>query len=933
MEQPIKYSDLIQPDDSITNLIKQLDEANEAYNNIGNSIRAEASRIASAMNTISGATQSGRSATRGYSEDAQKLLKAESDLNFARSETARKIAELNAMKKDEQTITKLTVQLNRAAEGSYEALSAQYSLNKIRLNAMTEEERKNTEQGRKLEAETRDIYDRMNELQKATGKYTLEVGNYEKAVGQMMGTQSRWMGNLQMLNSLFAGGLSNGIKAAGSAVAGFGKQLLALLANPVVAVIAAITAAFLALKQAISSSEENTRALERVLAPFQRILTGIMAVLQEVAGWLLRAVEGAEKLAMGFSRMAERLPVIGKYLRQVNNALDENVRLTRERQELEDMERKYSVQNALMARNAAKFRADAEKTSDPKRRAQLLKMAQAAETSAMYNELHLAKEDLRIKEELAKQSQNDKKVNDDIAAARARVYQVEERFYQRQVRLNSKLRKEQEKMNRSASGGSGGGDDTLAEQQRIADERLAIEQKTEEIRISMIEDDFSREYATIVNNYDQQILALQKKGEKDIELRESVNKQILMLEAKRDNDLADLTIKFGKKQEQEQKKIADDKKKAADEVLRTQTDVINKEADLADLQISNMQVSETEKTDLRIKAEKDRLQKIYDLNVKAGKDMTELDRRLFEEQMKALDQEAQKNMGKRDFFDLVGLNLPDEKKEAITQSFDFAKQQLNDYINAWVEAANKKVELATKEVDSAQAALDAERQARAEGYASNVAYAQKELDMAKKNQEKALREQERAQRAKLLMDSIMQASNLITASTLIWSQLGFPWAIPALAVMWGSFAASKIMAFNATRSGSEQYGEGTVELLQGGSHQSGNDVDLGTKSDGTRRRAEGGEFFAVINKRNSRRFRKEIPDVIHSLNDGTFAAKYMNAYKTADGMTVVEMGTSPDLRVLSDDVSAIREQGERRTYTDSRGTHVIYKNVHRIIKN
>jgi hypothetical protein len=86
----------------------------------------------------------------------------------------------------------------------------------------------------------------------------------------------------------------------------------------------------------------------------------------------------------------------------VNNALDENVRLTRERQELEDMERKYSVQNALMARNAAKFRADAEKTSDPKRRAQLRKMAQASETSAMYNELQLAKEDLRIKEALAK---------------------------------------------------------------------------------------------------------------------------------------------------------------------------------------------------------------------------------------------------------------------------------------------------------------------------------------------------------------------------------------------------------------------------------------------------------------------------------------------------------------------------------------------------
>ena len=253
MEQPIKYSDLIQPDESINNLIKQLDEANEAYNNLGNSIKAEASRISAAMVTISGATQEGRNATRGYSEDAQKLLKAERELNFARSETARKIAELKALKKDEQTITKLTIQLNRSSKDSYDALSAQYSLNKIRLNAMTEAERQQTEMGRKLEAETRDIYDRMNELQKATGKYTLEVGNYEKAVGQLMGTQGRWLQNLESLNGMFSGGFTQGVQAAGAAVQAFGKKLLALLANPIVAIIAAIAAAFMALKSAISS--------------------------------------------------------------------------------------------------------------------------------------------------------------------------------------------------------------------------------------------------------------------------------------------------------------------------------------------------------------------------------------------------------------------------------------------------------------------------------------------------------------------------------------------------------------------------------------------------------------------------------------------------------------------------------------------------------
>ena len=168
----------------------------------------------------------------------------------------------------------------------------------------------------------------------------------------------------------------------------------------------------------------------------------------------------------------------------------------------------------------------------------------------------------------------------------------------------------------------------------------------------------------------------------------------------------------------------------------------------------------------------------------------------------------------------------------------------------------------------------------------------------------------------------------ITASALIWSQLGFPWAIPAIAVMWGSFAAAKIKAAEVTST--EKYGEGTVELLQGGSHQSGNDIDLGRKKDGTRRRAEGGEFFAVINKRNSRKYRTIVPDVINALNAGTFEEKYGNAYPQDIAVT---SSPNADLTDLKRDVTAIREQGESRTYTDSRGTHIVYRNLHRVILN
>ena len=151
--------------------------------------------------------------------------------------------------------------------------------------------------------------------------------------------------------------------------------------------------------------------------------------------------------------------------------------------------------------------------------------------------------------------------------------------------------------------------------------------------------------------------------------------------------------------------------------------------------------------------------------------------------------------------------------------------------------------------------------------------------------------------------------------------------------MWGSFAASKLRAAQLTKSSTEEYGEGTVELLEGGSHQSGNDIDLGRKKDGTRRRAEGGEYFAVINKRSSRRYRSLIPDVINSLNAGTFSQKYMGAYPDG-GLNVSVETRNQDITRLSDDVRLIREQGERTRYIDGNGNTVErYKNLRRIIRN
>ena len=877
-ENPIKYSDLISPDDSIEKLIGQLESLQRTYEGVAQSVKDHAASMAASLKSVSGATEQGRQSTRGASQEADRLTKAYEALNFARSETAHKIAELKEQQKQEQMITKLNVQLNNSAAGSYNALSAQYRLNKIALNNLTAEERANIPYAKKLEEETKNIYEEMKRLQEATGKYTLNVGNYENAINSAIGVNSKWFNSLQMLAGLFQGGLTSGIKSAGTAVAGFGKQLLALLANPIVATIAAITAAFMALAKGISSSEENTNLLNRVLAPFQRILTGVLNVLQNVATFVLKVVAGFEDLAMGASKLMEKLPLVGGAFKKVNDALRENINLTIRKQELDKAERQNTVDQALLQRNVAKWRRDAEMTNDPKRRIQLLKMANVAEEKMMYNEIRLAKEALDIAEKKAAQSKNDAKTNEELAAARARVYQAETAYYQRTTRLQSKIRNAENKLD----GGGGGTKKTKVEAQKDENkelEKLQKEQQKKELaavrqaedaKVALIENSFDRERAETILYYDRHIEDLKRQLTEEANLTEAakkaMNETIISLEQQKWNKLSDI----------------------ADKEMKASYD------------------AETKDANERIKKAQGLIKKNKNEHV--------------------------------DLYDMLGFKLTEEQKKGLDQALDYAINSLNSFMDAWVQAAEARRQQADSEVERVQRVLEAEIEARNAGYANDVETARKELDEARKNQQKALQQQRQAQQAQLALDTATQASSLITATANIWKAFTGtgPWgvalAIAATALMWGSFAAAKIKAYEAVGASTETYGEGTVELLQGGSHQSGNDIDLGRKKDGTRRRAEGGEYFAVINKKSSRKYRDIIPDIINSLNRDTFAEKYMGAYDAA-GVSVTVNGRNPDLKELTQSVNDIRDQGRTRTYSDGRNTVEIYKNLKRTVKD
>lgn len=283
---------------------------------------------------------------------------------------------------------------------------------------------------------------------------------------------------------------------------------------------------------------------------------------------------------------------------------------------------------------------------------------------------------------------------------------------------------------------------------------------------------------------------------------------------------------------------------------------------------------------------------------------------------------------------LESLGLDDDQINAVSDAVSIVISNLQEIAAAEVELAEKAVEAAERRVDAAQKAYDAEVEARNNGYANNVATTRKELEQEKKKQAERQKLLEAAQRRQEALNTIAQASSLVTASALIWSQLGFPFAIPAIAAMWTSFAVAKIKARQVTAQ-ADEYGEGGLEFLEGGSHASGNDIDLGTKNHrGRQMRAEGGEALAIINRKHTRKYKAILPDVINSLNKGTFEDKYANAFNSGQEQSLIITNSNIDLSRIEGDVRDIKKQNETRYYSLSNGDRlIVHKNVKRIIKN
>lgn len=981
------------------------------------------------------------------------LAQAQEKLAYAQSEENQQLKLYSTQIREANQIAQLQATIANSAEGSYNRLSAQYALNKIRLNQMSAAEREAADSGKKLEAETNAIYQQMIKLQEATGNYRLSVGHYQKTWDGLGISISQVVRELPAaavsLNTFFLG-ISNNIPMVVDEINRLRKKNELLRAEG---------------KETVSVTKSIVKSLFSWNTALVVLLTVFSMYGKEIITWIDRTFAGRDA-AKSFEDALEDLNdelgkgSTGSYGQQIavlrrlsENWKDLGNNIKAQTQWIKDNEKEFSklgitidsindannafVDNTESVVAAYKARAKAEaalnvvsqqyqKLLAAENKAELEKVREYGffdktinYFKALWGGISGPDSDLSLETRLKKQRQrNVESLQKDADALEKEVesYFNVWKFYEDQADALFKEIGLEESHKKDKRGRTPRDADdrlnnlALAAEKAYQKSRTEIERDENKKRRAEAFASFNQEIADLNDKYSRIQKILNGQDEKYKKLTESqketaikalddienaiknkqkgltlsldlLNIDVEIQKAEQLLKLLELEGEVSKKGSYEElsnslkrldveRQIALLKNAQLPEAKRQPTSTINASFDkqkaitvgsfnmssfdeqqaLDEAVFNEVKHSETEITRFKLEQEKARWQEQIRLAESGGLDWSQAQIDTAKSTIKGIDLELSEpdnfimNIGKKGLGGtlLEKLGFDDDQIDALGDAANIVIEQLQSIMDAEVELAEQAVEVAEARVEAAQKAYDAEVEARNNGYANNVATAKKELEQEKKNQQEKQKMLAAAQKRQENLNTVIQESSLITASANLWSSfssipiVGPALALAAIATMWTSFVAAKIKAKQVTASQSDEYGEGGLEFLEGGSHASGDDIDLGVKNKKKRRmRAEGGEALAIISKKRTRKYKKILPDVINSLNKGTFEDKYLNAFASSDGLNIsLNSNGNMDLSKIEDDVRSIRKQSETKYYTLPNGTVVIqHKNVKRIIKN
>lgn len=913
MANPIKTSEILQ-DDNLDALIAKIKQLEGVIENLTGAMRkqeSEAADLEATTKKLNGTTAEGREQIAKNAKAADDVEKAYKAYQKAISDTNTQIQHYRTEANIANQIKKAEAKLAANVADSYNALSAQYSLIKIRLNAMSKAEREATDEGKALVKRSKEIHDEMKRLQAETGNTSLNVGNYTESIKQALDETGLFSGQLAILTKVQS--VYNSVQKAGAFVAGTfstatsgaSKMLkifkLALISTGIGAIVVALGS----LAAMFSKNQKVIDTVNQVLAGLGAVIDVIIdraavlggAIVKLFSGDFVGAAKDAKAAVAGVNDEMSREYQLAKQIEaQMQSMHKQQILLNIEREAsrakikelnlLAEDTTKSEKERAAAARNAIGIERDL-----LNRQLENLKIRIAAQLG----QSKLTKETEEQLKRIASGAASADEVISNLGLSTSTVADLEEfegvvtEFFRTQqesvelqTTLNNKLNtiEQQAAQKRKAA---------FEQRKRQEEEEKQRIEETQKARISQIEDEKAFALAKFDAETEYYNTSEAYQRERAIErfnIEQEANRAILE-EQKRFGMISlvqyeTALLEMSAKQREFAAKIKANREKESPMALPG--------FDFG---------KKTEEMALK------RVREISDAAAKAVRD-------------KLKEQERPENI-----YDLLGINITDEGKDQVKSSLDFAKQQLTDFMNFRTQIANRNVQNADREVAAAENALNREIELQAAGLANNVATRQKDLSDAQARQREALKEQEQAQRAQQRIQTIEQSVNLITALAKVFKEVPFPLNIAASAVMLGAFASAKIQAANLAR---RQFGEGDYTILEGGSHASGNDIFIGQGKDGRPEFAEGGEARMILSKRSTKKYRSLLPEIFHALKAGTFESEFTRQANAARELPLIVNtggGQLVNMKGVEKGIGHLIEQGKDRQYTDSKGRLVV----------
>ena len=518
--------------------------------------------------------------------------------NEAMASTKAVIADYN----DSIRIINKTVQnqlkQEKEQEGSLRSLRAQLSNLTAEYDALSEAERKGA-RGEELKKSINEVTNALKEGEEETQRYYRNVGNYENSlssifeslekklaeetklyeeliavqgenseaarkqkevmeslVKEMDATKSAAEGINGNITTLIANGiglnestlkmiqsftsLSTVINVVKSAVIALLSQFAKLVANPIVAILTAISVVIMAVAKGIKSSEENSNRWNAVLAPLSMALDAVGKVLQIVASGILSVVEAGGKMMGWITKQLEKLPVLGKYVAEVNKENERYIAMAKEQAAIDRDTRNLQVQNAKNALQIAtlKAKADDELNVSAKERMEAIREANRLEEEASKKNYELAKRRYELMVQQNAMAENTKETNDAIAQAEVEMYNALTEYQDKRGEL---LGREVSLANEIKSAEKEKSDAAIAAKQK----ELEAVRAAEDAMLALVKDGRDKQSKEITLQYNRQIedLRTRLKTETDltVKARQAINDQIKALEQQKAAELQKLS--------------------------------------------------------------------------------------------------------------------------------------------------------------------------------------------------------------------------------------------------------------------------------------------------------------------------------------------------------------------------------------------------------